>query len=124
MPVVRAADAVAHHLHGSTFTSYAAPATGSTELCAWRLDVAAGTAGVAHRVTREEVFLLLDGAITATLNGTSALMTAGDVLVVPAGAELRVDNDSAVPASAWVTTSVGLQAELPDGSRISPPWVR
>jgi quercetin dioxygenase-like cupin family protein len=63
-------------------------------------------------------------AVTATLNGASALLTAGDVLVVPAGAELRVDNDSAVPASAWVTASVGLRAELPDGSRISPPWVR
>jgi hypothetical protein len=39
LPVVRAADAVVHDLHGSRFTSYAAPARGSTELRAWRLDV-------------------------------------------------------------------------------------
>jgi hypothetical protein len=34
------------------------------------------------------------------------------------------DNPGRQPATAWVTTSVGLEAELADGSRISPPWVR
>ena len=36
MPVVHAADAVIHDMHGSRFTSYAAPSRGSAELCAWR----------------------------------------------------------------------------------------
>jgi quercetin dioxygenase-like cupin family protein len=124
MPIVRSRDAVVHHLHGATFTSYVAPATGSTELCAWRLEVAAGTAGVAHRVSREEVFLLLAGDLTVTLDGESAPLAAGDAVLVPAGARLRIDNDAQAAATAWVTTSVGLEAELPDGSRISPPWVR
>ena len=48
----------------------------------------------------------------------------GEVVVVPAGAQLKVDNASTAAATAWVTTSVGLEATLPDGSLISPPWVR
>jgi hypothetical protein len=44
--------------------------------------------------------------------------------VVPAGGELTIDNPSAEPGSAWVTTSVGFEAVLADGSTVSPPWVR
>lgn len=124
MPVIRTRDAVEHRLHGSTFHSFAAPAGGSRELCAWRLEVAAGTEGVAHRVTREEIFLLLGGELTVTLDGVTSCVGPGEVVLVPAGAELKADNRTAATATAWVTTSVGLEATLPDGSRISPPWVR
>jgi mannose-6-phosphate isomerase-like protein (cupin superfamily) len=124
MSIVRKSDAVAHRMHGSTFHSFAAPARGSAELCAWRLEVGPAVEGVAHRVGREEVFLMLAGDLTITLDGATGTLAAGDVLVVPAGAELKVDNPSAEPAAAWVTTSVGFEAVLPDGTSISPPWVR
>ena len=58
------------------------------------------------------------------LDGVTANLMPGEVVVVPAGAQLKVDNASAEAATAWVTTSVGLEATLPDGSLISPPWVR
>jgi quercetin dioxygenase-like cupin family protein len=124
MPIVRDRDAVPHRLHGSTFHSYAAPATGSRELCAWRLEVPPGTVGAPHRVSREEVFLILGGRLTVTLDGVTGDLTPGDVLLVPAGAELRADNLSDGVVTAWVTTSVGLRATMADGSAVSPPWVR
>ena len=124
MPIVREPDAVPHRLHGATFHSFAAPATGSRELCAWRLEVAPGTVGAAHRVSREEVLLLLTGDLTVTLDGVTTPLAPGDVVVVPAGSQFRVDNTSGDPATAWVTTSVGLEATMADGSTISPPWVR
>ena len=124
MPVIREQQAVRHTLHGATFRSFVAPASGSKELCAWRLDVAPGTPGVPHRVSREEVLLVLTGELTATLDGVAATLGAGEVAFVPAGARFALDNRSDAPATAWVTTSVGLEATLPDGSSISPPWVR
>ena len=124
MPIVREHDAVQHRLHGSVFHSFAAPASGSRELCAWRLEVPAGAEGVAHRVSREEIFLVLAGELVVTLDGVAGALAPGEIVLVPAGAELKVDNVSGAPATAWVTTSVGLQATLPDGSLISPPWVR
>jgi mannose-6-phosphate isomerase-like protein (cupin superfamily) len=128
MPVIHAADAVAHDMHGSRFTSYAAPARGSAELCAWRLDVPAGRQGTAHGVSREEILFVLGGTLLVTLgdgpDAASVACRTGDAIVVPAGSSVRIDNPGDEPASAWVTTSVGLEAVLPDGSRLSPPWVR
>jgi quercetin dioxygenase-like cupin family protein len=128
MPVIHAADAVAHDMHGSRFTSYAAPARGSAELCAWRLDVPAGRAGTAHAVSREEILYVLGGTLLVTLgdgpDAAAAACRAGDAIVVPPGSRVRIDNPGDEPASAWVSTSVGLEAVLPDGSRLSPPWAR
>jgi mannose-6-phosphate isomerase-like protein (cupin superfamily) len=128
MPVIHAADAVAHDMHGSRFTSYAAPARGSTELCAWRLDVPAGSQGTAHAVSREEILFVLSGTLLVTLDSgpdeVGVPSRAGDAILVPPGSSVRIDNPGGEPASAWVTTSVGLEAVLPDGSRLSPPWVR
>lgn len=124
MPVMRERDAVQHQLHGATFNSFVAPSSGSSELCAWRLDVAPGTIGVPHRVNREEVLLVLTGELTATLDGAGATARAGEVVFVPAGSLFALDNASDAPATAWVTTTIGLEATLADGSSISPPWAR
>ncbi len=58
-----------------------------------------------------------------TLDGTTTSLHPGDVASVPANSELRVD---AGPegATAWVTTTPGLEAVTADGTRITPPWAR
>jgi quercetin dioxygenase-like cupin family protein len=122
MPVIRAAEAVVHQLHGVSFTSYAAPSRGSRELCAWRVDVPAGTAGVAHRVSREEVLYILSGSLQVSLDGEPCEARPGDAIVVTAGAELRLGNQASTGATAWVTTTTGLAAVLPDGTWLAPPW--
>lgn len=121
MPFYREAEASPFERHGSRFLSYVAPARGSSQLCAWRLEIPAGLQGVAHRPTREEVLLVLDGELQVTLDGLSTELHSGDVALVPADSELRIDAGPA-GATAWVTTTPGLQAVLADGSRISPPW--
>jgi len=122
MPVIHASEAVVHEMHGASFISYAAPARGSRELCAWRVEIPGRTEGVAHQVSREEVLYVLSGTLRAVLGDQAAEATAGDVVLVPAGSEVRIDNPAAEPVTAWVTTGMGLTAVLPDGSRIAPPW--
>jgi len=122
MPVIHAADAVVHDLHGARFTSYASSAAGSKELGVWRLDLPEPGAGIPHRISREEVFVLVDGDVRVTIDGESHTLRAGDAAVAPAGSMLSLDNLGPGPATAWVSTSLGLEAQLADGSRISPPW--
>lgn len=122
MPVIHAGEAVVHRMHGASFTSYAAPARGSQELCAWRVEIPGRTEGVAHHVSREEVLYVLSGTMRAVLGDQAAEAAAGDVVLVPAGSKFRIDNPADGPATAWVTAGVGLTAVLPDGSRITPPW--
>jgi quercetin dioxygenase-like cupin family protein len=130
MSVLHSADAIVHEMHGSRFASYVSPDRGSRELCAWRLEVAPGSQGARHTVSREEVLLMLGGTLQVTVaakpdgTGTAERTSPGDVIVVPAGASLQVDNPGDEPATAWVTTSVGLEATMADGSKVSPPWVR
>jgi len=123
MPIVRETDAILHDAHGSTFAAFVAPSLGSSQLCAWSLTVPANLPGVPHRPNREEVLLVLAGELTLTLDGVQSMLRAGDVAVFPAGGEVCVDSGPA-GASAWVTTTPGLEAVLPDGSRLSPPWAR
>src|SRR6187200_2889189 len=122
MPVVKSEHAVAHTLNDTRFDSYVAPSRGSTELCAWRVEIPPGTAGLPHTVSREEVLLILSGAVRVHLDDAEVDASVGDVVHVPAGAAFAVDNPSAVPATAWVCTTVGLEAVLADGTRLRPPW--
>ena len=126
MPYVRSAEAVVHEIHGVRFTAHANPGTGSKEVCAWLGEVPAGTVGVPHTVSKEEVLLVLSGALHVTLDGTPAPAAAGpgDAVLVPAGTMLQVGNPGSEPVAAWVTTSVGLEATTADGSVIRPPWTQ
>jgi quercetin dioxygenase-like cupin family protein len=121
MPIFRADDATRYETHGSRFSAYVNPTRGSRELSAWRLDVPPSQVGVSHRPSREEVLLVLSGELVVTLDGEVSELGAGDVVLVPAGSELKVDSGPA-GSTAWVTTTPGLEAVTADGTRIVPPW--
>ena len=122
MPYVRSTEAVVHEIHGVRFTAHANPGTGSREISAWLAEVPAGTVGVPHTVSREEVLHLLSGALRVGIDGEAAELAAGDTAIVPAGSRLGLDNSGVEAATMWVSTSVGLTATLPDGSVLTPPW--
>jgi quercetin dioxygenase-like cupin family protein len=124
MPIIRAAQSVVHQMHGTSFTSYASPARGSRELCAWHVEIPGHTDGVPHHVSREEVLYVLSGTLRVTVDGDAADAAAGDVVLVPAGAQFGAANETDSPATAWVTTTVGFAGVLPDGSWFTPPWTR
>jgi quercetin dioxygenase-like cupin family protein len=124
MPVIHASEAETHQMHGTAFISYAVSGRGSSELRAWRVEIPAGTTGVAHRVTREEVLYVLGGTVRVHLDSQITEANAGDAIVVPGGARFAVDNVGGEPATAWVSTSAGFAAILSDGTWITPPWTR
>jgi len=124
VPVIHADQAAVHEMHGTSFTAYASPDRGSRELCGWRIEIPGHSTGVRHHVSREEVLYVLSGTIHASVDGGAEQAVAGDVILVPAGAQFGVDNLADRPATAWVTTSVGFRGVLPDGSWITPPWTR
>ncbi|MFC1409775.1 cupin domain-containing protein [Streptacidiphilus sp. N1-12] len=122
MPYVRGHQAVVHEIHGVRFTAHANSGTGSRQIAAWQGEVPAGTVGVPHTVSHEEVIHVLSGALRFTIDGESADLGAGDTVIVPAGSLFGLDNLGTDTATTWVTTSVGLTATLPDGSTLTPPW--
>ncbi|WP_067699453.1 cupin domain-containing protein [Nocardia jejuensis] len=123
MPFINAATAEVHDMHGSRFTPLVRPSAGSAELCIWKLEISPATEGVAHRVLREEAFVLLDGEIRFTIAGETSDLKPGDAAFAPAGSTIRLDNSSSAPATVMVTAPVGFSGELSDGTIITPPWV-
>lgn len=112
-----------HQMHGAIFTSYVAPSRGSNELCAWKVRVEPGTRGQGHRINHEEVFLVLTGTPTLTVDGQGDRLQAGDVVLARVGSTVQLDNDGDASAELWVTTSVGLRATMANGTEVVPPWV-
>jgi quercetin dioxygenase-like cupin family protein len=122
MPIYSPADAEPFDMHGSRFASYIRTDRGASTLCAWRLEVGPDQAGVRHRPSHEEVFLVLTGELAVTLDGETTSAGVGDVVHVPAGCELTVDSGPD-GATAWVTTTAGLTATV-GGETIAPPWAQ
>lgn len=121
MPVIER-DAQRHHeLHGARFHTLASPSLGSEETSIWRIHLPAGTPGLPHRVTREEIFVVVSGSATATLDGAAHTLTAGSTLILPAGVELALET-AAEPLEAIVCLPVGGQGVVGDGEPFTPPW--
>jgi quercetin dioxygenase-like cupin family protein len=120
MPVITPEDAPTFEAPGATITGLASPSRGAADTAAWRVRFAPGHASPAHSLDREEVFVVLEGAVTARYAERSETARAGGALIVPAGEEFSLIAEDG-PAEAVCTFPVGGTALLA-GERIVPPW--
>lgn len=124
MPVVPAPPGPTHELDGARFTSLATPSRGTTETSVWSVEVAPGTTGAHHRLTREEVFVVLAGRAEVSLDGEACLAGPGDAIVVPAGVPFSLSAVGEETLRAVCCLPVGGQAQLAGGAPFTPPWAR
>lgn len=124
MSVITPAEATVYHHADNRWHSFVSPRSGSDQLCAWRIDIPAGTRSTPHRVNREEVLYVLTGTLTVTLAGVTGTAEPGDAVFIPVDTLVRVDNLGDQPASAWVTTGTGFQGTFEDGTVFVPEWVQ
>ena len=120
MPVITPEQAPTFDAPGATITGLASPSRGATDVAAWRVRFAAGHASPPHSLDREEVFVVLAGAVTARFPDHHETAEAGGALIVPAGVEFSLVAEDG-PAEAVCMLPVGGTALL-DGERIVPPW--
>ena len=121
MPVIERDDQRHHEIPGARLHTLASPSLGSQETSVWRLRLEPGTPGLPHRLTREEIFVVLSGSATASLDGEPAHLDAGSALVLPAGVELTLATGEEA-LEAIVCLPVGGQGIVGDGEPFTPPW--
>ena len=119
MPVITAEEAPTFDAGGATITGLASPSRGATDTAAWRVRFAPGQASPPHSLDREEVFVVLEGALTARYADGGETVAAGGALIVPAGREFSLVADAG--AEAVCVFPVGGTAQLGE-ERIVPPW--
>lgn len=122
MPVLTAPTEPTHELAGARFTTLASPTRGARETSVWRVELVPGAESVPHQVTREEIFIALEGTATATLDGVRWDVRAGDALVLSPGVDFTIVAAGATPFHALVCLPVGGQAVTADGTSFTPPW--
>jgi quercetin dioxygenase-like cupin family protein len=122
MPVLHSPSTPTHDLGGARFTSLATPARGATDTAVWQVELAPGTPATPHSLTREEVFVVLEGVASVCIAGTDDTAGVGDAILVPAEVEFRLSNGGDGPLRLLCCFPVGGRARLDDGETFTPPW--
>jgi quercetin dioxygenase-like cupin family protein len=122
MPVLQAPAAPTHELGGARFTSLATPTRGATDTAVWKVEIVPGTPATPHSLTREEIFVVLQGVASVRLAGEEHSATAGDAIVVPADVDFELANAGDEPLQLVCCLPVGGQGRLADGTTFTPPW--
>lgn len=121
MTVLRAPGAPTHDLGATRFTSLATPSRGTSETSVWTVEIDPGTPATPHSLTREEVFVVLAGTASLTLNGVTGEAQTGDAIVVPPDTNFEITNRGGVPLRMVCCLPVGGQART-ETATFTPPW--
>lgn len=124
MPVIAAPPTPTHELPGVRFTSLVTPSRGSTDTSVWQVEIDPAAPVTTHRVTREEVFVVLDGTAQARIDGIDHVAEAGASIVVPPGVPFELAAAGDGPMRALCVLPVGGQAQMPGGEPFTPPWAQ
>lgn len=122
MPVTTRPQQPTHMLPGADFTSLATPRSGSNDTSVWEVRLAPGHPATPHRLTRQEVFVVLDGHGSARIDGLEHPITAGSVLVVPHDTDFSIEATGTDTLVALCCLPVGGQAVVGDAEPFVPPW--
>jgi mannose-6-phosphate isomerase-like protein (cupin superfamily) len=122
MPVIPASEAPSFDIPGVRFTGLAAPSRGARETAVWRLSMAPATEPRTHRVTREEIFVVLDGIGRFTIGAEEFDVSAGGAVIVPADTDFSLSNPHDKPFEAVAALPVGGRARIGDAPPFTPPW--
>ena len=122
MTIVRLDDAPIFELSGVRIRGFASPARGATETMTYRVELAGGQRVPDHTHDHEEVFHVLEGEVTASLDGEDARVGVGDTVVIPTGVRHTSFTDDASTATLLSIMPSGTVMIREDGERVTPPW--
>lgn len=123
MAIITAPSAPTHDLGATRFTSLATPSLGSSETAVWIVEIDPGTPATPHSLTREEVFVVLEGTAEVTLADDTGRAGVGDAFVVPSDVAFEVSNAGESRLRMLCCLPVGGQARA-DGATFTPPWAQ
>jgi len=122
MPIVKFDDAAEFDLAGIRVRGLSSPSRGALETMSYRVDLQPGQRLPEHTHDHEEVFHVLSGPLTVSLDGEETLLGAGDTVMIPPGVSHFSYADGSGPCAILAMMPVGTIMIRPDGERIAPPW--
>jgi quercetin dioxygenase-like cupin family protein len=93
-----------------------------TSVAVWRSTTQPSSAGPVHTIDREHVVVVVEGTLTANVDEETLVASAGDAIVLPAGAVRQLRNDGPVAVVTITAAIPGSQARVGDGDPVTVPW--
>lgn len=124
MSVIKSPIRPTHDIGNARFTSLATPSRGSAETSVWMVEIDPATPSTPHSLTREEVFVVVEGSAGVSIGGVCDDASVGDAIVVPVDTEFELINAGDGPLLLLCCMPVGGQATTSDGTTFTPPWAR
>ncbi|HET7761930.1 MAG TPA: cupin domain-containing protein [Phycicoccus sp.] len=114
--ITRLDHATVHVTPNATMRRYA-----GTEVAVWRTEMGPSASGPSHRIDRDVVVVLVDGALEVHLDDEVETLDPGDAVLIPSGSvrRLMAAEDGAVTLSAAFPGGV---ARVGDGEPVIVPW--
>lgn len=110
--IVRSTESRRSETPAAVMTTLASPGQGAAAAPIWKVEAAAGTAGPVHHIDAEQVWTVLEGTATVTVEGVGTDLAAGDTAVIPADAA-RQFTPGPEGYTAIVTGPAGMRAYMP-----------
>ncbi len=115
--IIRSSEIPSQENMGMRLFSIASPDTGASDVVVLRGVVTAGGTFPAHSHDREEILYFLTGAGTYTVGEDTGSISAGDVIIIPAGALHAFDATEDLDAIAVLPS--GAKTFAPDGTEMN-----
>ncbi|GCD93381.1 cupin domain-containing protein [Embleya hyalina] len=129
MPVIRDTEARVTKTPNAVMTTYASPTQGGTDTALWRVDMSPATTGPLHTIDTEQIWTIIAGALTVTIDNDQFTATTGDTLILPADTPRQLHAHPESGFSAIATSPAQSHAYVPTSdpnsrsNRITPPWI-
>jgi quercetin dioxygenase-like cupin family protein len=122
--LVRSSDRRVSETPNAKMATLASPtASATTGMSVWMVEMGEGQEGPPHVFDVEQVWTVLDGALTITVDGAPTALSPGDTLTLPAAVvrQVRATSDARVLACGPSGATVAVPGE--SAARGTPPWI-
>lgn len=131
MPVIRSTEARVTKTPNAVMTTYASPTQGGTDTALWRVDMPPAISGPLHVIDTEQIWTIIAGALTITIDSEQFAATTGDTLILPANTPRQLHSHPESGFSAIATSPAHSHAYVPttdpdsdsESPQITPPWI-
>lgn len=121
---VRAAEARRTETPNATMTTLASPTLGaSAELSLWLVEMAAGARGPGHTFDSEQLWTVLEGEMSVTVEGASIDLGPGDTIVLSGGEVRQITARTAVQLAVCGRGDAVVHASGEESPRGTPEWI-
>ena len=122
MPILKIDDAPTFHLAGVHVRGLSSPSRGAIETTSYLVTLGPGQRLPEHTHDHEEVFHVMSGSLTVTLDGEETNLAVGDTVMVPSGVSHFPYTALEHSAELLAMMPVGTWMIRPNGERAVPPW--